>query len=87
MKKEKFSERLLDGILELILTLVVFGVGVGCVKLFGIGKFFDTADFDLMCLFGIGILTIVILAVCLIRKFVRRKHIETNEDFIEKNND
>ncbi len=73
MKKEKLSERILDGVLELILSVVLFGIGFGCVKFFNLGKWFDVAeDFDIICLLGVLFLVVVVTISYYILKTLRK---------------
>ena len=74
MKKEKKKkkEALSEGIAELVLTLVFFGIGALIISLFGISIDSANIDFDLLCLIGIvsvfGIFAIISVFVKWINK-------------------
>lgn len=73
-KKEKMSDSVAEGVIELILGIILFGVGA-LVCLF-ISKVFslkiEDFDFDLCVLIGIAFLALVVLAISLIKMFVKK---------------
>ena len=83
MKKEKFIDALLEVIVELVLTVILFFLGWGFVKIFNLGKVVDTWDLDLMCLLGFAVLAVLIIVFCLVRKILKRKQHFKNENITE----
>ena len=73
-KKEKMSDSVAEGVIELILGIILFCVGA-LVCLF-ISKVFslkiEDFDFDLCVLIGIAFLALVVLAISLIKMFVKK---------------
>ena len=61
MKKDKkhIKAALLEGLIELVLTLFCFGVGVCIVGAFGLDFEWSEADVDLMVLLGVVALLVV----------------------------
>ena len=79
MKKDKkrIAEGLLEGLAELVLTLIFFGIGVCIVSLFGVDFNSPDVDHDLIVLLGIvAFFVIFVIAYALIRwgkKIIRGK--------------
>lgn len=79
-KKEKMSDALAEGIVELILTLVVGGVGF--IICWGISKLFPfnlgELDPDLLVLIGIAGLAVIVLVFALIKTLFKKIKNKTN---------
>ena len=74
-KKEKFLDSLADGVIELILTGIVFAIGF--LMLCGISKVFSinmTEDFDFIVLIGIIAIAVIALIISLIAMLFKRKN-------------
>ena len=71
--KKKLSEELLEGLLEIILSLVFFGIGAFIVSLFGVKIDFSELDGDLIILLGILVFAVVFGGIyALVRYFNKR---------------
>ena len=57
--KEKIREALLEGALEIVLTLICFGIGAFIVSLFGVNLDSPNIDYDLIILLGIVVLVVI----------------------------
>lgn len=57
--KKKLKEAFLEGILEIVLTLIFFGIGVLIVSAFGIELDSSSIDSDWIILLGIIVLLVV----------------------------
>ena len=79
-KKEKMSDALAEGIVELILTLVVGGLGF--IICLGISKLFPfnlgELDPDLLVLIGIAGLAVIVLVFALIKTLFKKIKNKTN---------
>ena len=73
MKKRKISDGIFDGIVELILCLIIFGIGWGVLKLFGFRKMLAEVDFDFVTLIGIAVITVVVIVVTVFIHLIRKK--------------
>ena len=79
MKKDKkrIAEGLLEGLGELVLTFIFFGIGAYIVSLFGVDFNSPDADHDLIVLIGIAAFFVIfVIAYALIRwvkKIIRAK--------------
>ncbi len=73
MKKRKISDGIFDGIVELILCLIFFGIGWGILKLLGFGKILAKGDFELITLIGIAVVTVVVIVVAVFIHLIRKK--------------
>ena len=83
-RRAKFRENLSEGIAELILTLVLFGIGYGIISLFGL----KTEDFDLTMLIGIVAIAVIFAAVYIVSKLFKkkkRKNVKENTDGEDNN--
>lgn len=80
-KKEKVSDALAEGIGELILTLIVGGLGfiicLGVSKLFSFKM--DELDLDSFVLIGIVGLAVIAVVVALIGTLIKKVKSKTNE--------
>lgn len=57
--KQRLREALLEGLLEIVLTLIFFGIGVLIIRLFGIPLDSPNMDGDLILLLGIVVFLVV----------------------------
>ncbi len=75
--KKKLKEAFLDGLLEIVLTLVFFGIGALIIGAFGIKLDSPSMDFDLIVLLGIVVpvvgFGIVYALVKWFKKIIKRK--------------
>jgi hypothetical protein len=75
--KKHIAEGLLEGLAELVLTLIFFGIGAYIVSLFGVDFNSPDVDHDLIVLLGIvAFFVIFVIAYALIRwvkKIIRGK--------------
>ena len=73
-KKEKMSDALAEGIAELILTLVVGGLGF--IICLGVSKLFsfkiDELDLDSLVLIGLAGLAVIVLVFALIKTLIKK---------------
>ena len=73
-KKEKMSDALAEGICELILTLVVGGLGF--IICLGVSKIFsfkiDELDLDSFVLIGLAGLAVIVLVFALIKTLIKK---------------
>lgn len=80
-KKEKMSDALAEGIIELILTIIVGGLGF--IICLGVSKLFsfkiDELDLDTFILIGIVGLAVIVLVVAMIKTLIKRVKSKTNE--------
>ena len=70
-KKGRLREALVEGVLELVLTVIFFAIGWGILSLFGMDT--DKMDPDLTVLIGIAVLAVVVGAVAVMAHFVKKK--------------
>ena len=70
--KKKIKEALLEGLVELIFTVLFFGIGAFIVSLFGVDLDAPNIDFDLLCLLGIVVPIVIFCAVCALVKWVKK---------------
>lgn len=80
-KKEKMSDALAEGVVELILTIIVGGLGF--IICLGVSKLFsfkiDELDLDTFILIGIVGLAVIVLVVAMIKTLIKRVKSKTNE--------
>ena len=57
--KKKFKEAFFEGLLEIVLTLIFFGIGALVVSALGVELDSPNIDFDLIVLLGIIVLVVV----------------------------
>ena len=74
MKKKKMNnkEAFSEGIAELVITLIFFGIGALIISLLGIGIDSDNIDFDLICLIGIGTVFVISVIVSVVAKWIKK---------------
>ena len=75
MKKDKkhFKEVLLEGLLELALTLLCFGIGALIVGLFGFGARIADMDFELIALLGLAATLVIFAGVYALVQGVKKR--------------
>ena len=80
MKKNKSQrkETFMDALLELVITLVLFGLGVLVLALFGIGV--DAVDGDLVMLIGIGVFALLGGVIWGVSILAKKKKANGNND-------
>ncbi len=72
-EKEKcLSWILLEGLGELLLTLLCLRIGMLVVSLFGVDVTSDTVGYDLLCLLGVVIFFAVFGAICAIIHLIKK---------------
>ena len=74
MKKEKkkLKEVFFEGLLEIVLTLIFFGIGALIVSAFGIELDSSNIDFDLIVLLGIVVPVVVFGLVCALVRWIKK---------------
>ncbi len=78
--KKKLSEGLLEGLLEIILSLAFFGIGAFIVSLFGVKIDSPELDGDLIILLGILVFAAVFGGIyALVRYFKKRTNKRKNK--------
>ena len=70
--KNKFKEAFFEGLLEIVLTLIFFGIGALIVSAFGIELDSPNIDFDLIILLGIIVPVVVLGLVCALVKWLKK---------------
>ena len=75
--KKKLKEAFFEGLLEIVLTLIFFGIGALVVSAFGAELDSPNIDFDLIVLLGIIVPVVVLGLVCALvqwlKKIIKRK--------------
>ena len=71
--KKQIKEELLDGILEIVLSLVFCAIGALIIGLFGIDLDLSGIDLDLLILIGVGAFLAVFGIVCVVIHLIRKK--------------
>lgn len=74
MKKDKkhFRGALLEGLAEIAVTLIFFGIGALVIGLFGVKLDSPNIDGDFMILIGIVALCVIVAVVCVLLKWVKK---------------
>ena len=74
MKKNKKRrvEGLLEGLGELVLTFIFFGVGAYIVSLFGVDFDSPDVDHDLLVLLGIAALAVIVVIVYVLVRWIKK---------------
>ena len=74
MKKDKkpLRETLLEGILEIVLTLLCFGMGALIIRLFGVNLDSPNIDGDLIILLGVVVFLIVLGAMSALMQWFKK---------------
>ena len=90
-KKEKISDALAEGIGELILTIIVGGLGF--IICLGVSKLFpfkiDELDLDSFVLIGIAGLAVIVVVVALIKTLIKKakNKIDNSDKTLEDSNE
>ena len=85
MKKDKqhIREALLEGVLEIVFTLLFFGIGAFIISSFGLDLDSPSVDFDLIVLIGILVFFVALAAasffVTRIKKHLKKKHMQERQ--------
>ena len=80
-RKKAFTERLGEAAIEIVVSVIFFGVGALIVYLFGGDPFGEHADFDGIALIGIVALVLVAAGIGWIVHLTRKKrHKQTREE-------
>ena len=72
MKKGRIKEAALELLLELVITIILFFVGLGVVSLFGKTNAFDNMYTDVVVLIGIGTIALVCIVVFFVVKIIKK---------------
>lgn len=72
MKKYK-KEKLIEAIVEIVLTLLCLGIGLFVVGMFGVDIESDNLDYDLITLFGLIIFFLTFGVICALVQWVKKK--------------
>ena len=70
--KKKFKEAFFEGLLEIVLTLIFFGIGALVVSAFGVELDSPNIDFDLIILLGIIVPVVVFGLVCTLIQWLKK---------------
>ena len=70
--KKKLKEAIFEGLLEIVLTLLFFGIGALIVSAFGVALDSPNIDFDLIILLGIVVPFAVFGIVCLLVQWLKK---------------
>ena len=72
LNKKKLSEGLLEAILEIVLTLIFFGIGALIISMFGVELDSLDTDSDLIVLLGIVALVVLFGIVYALARFFKK---------------
>jgi len=74
MKKDKkrIRETMLEGLIEIVLTLICFGIGVLIISLFGMSLDSLHIDGDLILLLGLAVPAVLLGAVCALVQWFKK---------------
>ena len=70
--KKKLKEAFFEGLLEIVLTLIFFGIGALIVSALGIKLDSPSIDFDLIILLGILVSVVVFGLVCTFVQWLKK---------------
>ena len=70
--KKKLKEAFFEGLLEIVLTLIFFGIGALIVSAFGVDLDSPNIDFDLIVLLGIIVPIVVFGLICTLVQWLKR---------------
>ena len=70
--KKKLKEAFFEGLLEIVLTLVFFGIGALIVSAFGVDLNSPNIDSDLIVLLGIIVPIVVFGLICTLVQWLKR---------------
>ena len=71
--KHKFREALSEGLAEIVLTLIFFGIGALILALFGVNWDSPSIDGDSIILLGIVAISVISAAVCALVQWFKKK--------------
>ena len=70
--KKKLKEAFFEGLLEIVLTLIFFGIGALIVSAFGVDLDSPNIDFDLIVLLGIIVSVVVFGLICTLVQWLKK---------------
>lgn len=70
--KKKLKEAFFEGLLEIVLTLIFFGIGALIVSAFGVELDSPNIDFDLIVLLGIIVPIVIFGLICTLVQWLKR---------------
>lgn len=70
--KKKLKETFFEGLLEIVLTLIFFGIGALIVSALGVELDSPNIDFDLIVLLGIIVPIVVFGLICTLVQWLKR---------------
>ena len=70
--KNKLKEAFFEGLLEIVLTLIFFGIGALIVSAFGVELDSPNIDFDLIVLLGIIVPIVVFGLICTLVQWLKK---------------
>ena len=70
--KKKLKDAFFEGLLEIILTLIFFGIGALIISAFGIELDAPNIDFDLIVLLGIIVLAVALIFAFALVKWLKK---------------
>ena len=70
--KKRIVEGLLEGLGELVLTFIFFGVGAYIVSMFGVDFDSPDVDHDLLVLLGIAALAVIVVIVYVLVRWIKK---------------
>ena len=70
--KKKLKEAFFEGLLEIVLTLIFFGIGALIVSTFGVELDSPNIDFDLIVLLGIIVPIVVFGLICKLVQWLKK---------------
>jgi len=71
--KKNFTHALLEGLAEIVLTLIFFGIGACIISLFGVNLDSPNIDGDSIILIGIVVPLVVFATVCALVQWFKKK--------------
>ncbi len=71
--KKEIGMALLEGLCELVLALICFGIGALLLHLFGVDFTSADIDFDLIILIGVGVFFAVFIAVYFLVQWIKKR--------------
>ena len=71
--KKEFLAALLEGLAEIIFTLIGFGIGALIVSLFGVNFESSELDSDLLIFIGIVVILAILIAMCALVQCFKKK--------------
>ena len=70
--KRKLKEAFFEGLLEIVLTLIFFGIGAFIVSVFGVELDSTNIDFDLIVLLGIIVPIVAFALICTLVQWLKK---------------